>query len=164
MARPLKDTPQFVKAAALYAGGASLRASANAAGMSGETLRMMMARRGIARRPVPDWSGEHNPQWNNGGSYINPEGYKVVYQGGRKRKEHRVVVEIALGRKLRVNEVVHHKNGIKDDNRIENLCLSTPSAHARAHATERWSNPRWRKRTIARWRRHGNAGWFKGKS
>jgi hypothetical protein len=47
--------------------------------------------------------------------------------------EHRLIMEKKINRLLSPNEVVHHINNIKDDNRIENLELFTKATHASFH-------------------------------
>lgn len=65
--------------------------------------------------------------------------YVVHYDDGHKTTllEHRLVMERKLGRRLSRDEVVHHKDGDKRNNRLSNLELTTRSAHAKAHAEER---------------------------
>jgi hypothetical protein len=82
-------------------------------------------------------SGKEHPMWN-GGKTVNSQGYVLIHTPEHphcsKRgyvREHRLVMEKKLGRYLEPNEVVHHKNGKKDDNRIENLELMKKKDHDR---------------------------------
>lgn len=74
-------------------------------------------------------TGINNPLWK-GGKRINKNGYvDVLLTAGSDKyvSEHRVVMETHLGRPLFPDETVHHRNGIRHDNRIENLELKASS-------------------------------------
>lgn len=78
-------------------------------------------------------SGENNATFKG---RITDRGYILVYSPEHpyrtKNKyvlEHRLVMEKKLGRYLTKDEVVHHLNGIKNDNRPENLCVIKKENH-----------------------------------
>lgn len=51
------------------------------------------------------------------------QGYRYIFVDGRQVAQHRVIMEQHLGRPLADHENVHHINGVRDDNRVENLEL-----------------------------------------
>jgi len=100
-------------------------------------LKCAMALRGQKTR------AENHPSWK-GGQYKNPSGYIIIHlspddffypmadRWGHV-PEHRLAMAKHLGRCLHSWEIVHHKNGIKDDNRLSNLKLTTRGSHHIEH-------------------------------
>jgi hypothetical protein len=70
------------------------------------------------------------------GRYINRNGYVMVRVGSRYIPEHRLVMMAMLGRPLHPGESIHHRNGVRHDNRPENLELWVGPIRRGARATD----------------------------
>lgn len=65
---------------------------------------------------------------------LGNDGYKTVwFSDGSGMKEHRYIMEQILGRKLDRDEIVHHKDGNRANNNIDNLVLMTRGEHSKLH-------------------------------
>ena len=83
--------------------------------------------------------GKDHHSWK-GGKYTLPEGYILVYRPGHPLSrssgyimEHRLIAAEKWGIFAVKGMVVHHRNGDRADNRIENLEIVTNSDHMRMH-------------------------------
>lgn len=73
---------------------------------------------------------------NYRGWHFHSAGYITLMRKGQRQLEHRKVMEQHLGRPLLSDEIVHHVNGHRTDNRVENLEVMTQSEHMRLHWKE----------------------------
>lgn len=64
------------------------------------------------------------------------DGYILLQIAGRRIYEHRLIMEQHIGRQLTKKEHVHHLNGDKTDNRLENLSLMSQREHLAIHGHE----------------------------
>ena len=115
-------------------------------GRSIESLKRKASRLGLYKTKETLFRGSSecrkgckSPSWK-GGKKKNNYGYVLIMKKDHPScdssgyvLEHRVIMEEYIGRYLEKDEIVHHKNGIKDDNRIENLELLKWGEHTRAH-------------------------------
>lgn len=128
--RPGIQTERIIR---LYESGLTTRAIGKEVGLTHRAVRLRLFERGIRLRKRADYKWPHGPNhplWKGGRIVDKRQGYITLNVPGVGRKlEHRVVMERVLGRPLKSHEYVHHINGIRDDNRPENLVLTSPSKH-----------------------------------
>lgn len=126
-------------------------------GVCSQLISKTCKRHGIQCHRTGPRAADGHPEWK-GGRNLDKDGYVLIYapnhpmaRGSKKMYvlEHRLVMAQWIGRNLLKTEVVHHKNGIHDDNRIENLVLyPTNGDHLRDELTGRC--PKWSKDGKAR--------------
>jgi len=121
------DTDLVEQIRSLYAQGATLKELAQEFGRDEEFIRRTMIAAGIPRRPRGQPAGKFLP---SGGRVTDKSGYILIKANDHPyansngyARQHRLVMEESLGRYLLPTEVVHHRNGEKSDNGIENLQL-----------------------------------------
>jgi transposase-like protein len=107
---------------------------AAALGVSPNTLLRRRNAAGIPHLTRGAKAMERNYFWR-GGRIVDKHGYILIKTPGHPFatksgyvREHRLVMERVLGRYLEPEEVVHHRNGVNDDNRPENLRLYADNA------------------------------------
>lgn len=81
---------------------------------------------GCLKRELAQRRGEECHNWK-GGRKLTKGGYVEILIDGKYVPEHRFVMEQHLGRPLFPDETVHHKNGFRNQNNIDNLELKASS-------------------------------------
>lgn len=148
-----------------YASGESITDIASDTGIARSTLRFAFKRAGVLRSradgvrnaaargkmartgPRGPWSSAVKERmreaavrrWdgNSAGTTVKPSGYVEYTTGDSKgRSVHVVKMEQRIGRRLRADEVVHHIDGDRANNDVNNLALMTRSGHTRLHRRE----------------------------
>lgn len=127
--------------------GYTLQQIADLLGRPQKLVNKVAKKHGFQMRRRGPASGDRHPGWK-GGTTIGNNGYVRQYApdhphaNGKYMMQHRLVMEAHLGRYLDPSEVVHHRNGVTSDNRIENLEVFASNAEHLA-ATLAGKCPNW---------------------
>lgn len=129
--KPLMSEQQDLQFAELYAQDIPIPKIAEQLGIARDQGFRAVDRLGLPKRPVR--RGERSASWKGGvisrqGGYVmvrlsDDDPLASMRNSSGYAPEHRVVMARSLGRVLTRSETVHHKNGDKFDNRLENLQL-----------------------------------------
>ena len=140
MASVKRDPNQFdYQVAEMYENGARFADLERELGVTHKMLRLSVLRTGMKLRPKQGNYGSRNGSWK-GGRTVDKSGYILVQvpdhpeaNSGGYVREHRLVMGNHIGRILSEQEVVHHKNSDRSDNRVENLELYSKNSEHLAH-------------------------------
>lgn len=104
-----------------------------------------------------------SPNWTilkRGKLQLTKSGYYRIHVEGKRVLQHRYIMEKSLKKKLSEYEIVHHLNGNKLDNRIENLKITNQSAHISEYHQKQpiinWKEITLQKRKRNRWHPNKN--------
>lgn len=130
----------------MYESGCTQKEIAEVLGVSQKVVWRFMKNHGIKARSTAkrDQMGSKNSFWK-GGIVKDGAGYVLVKADGHPRakkcggyvREHILIAEEVIGRPLADDEVVHHINGIKDDNRPDNLAVMLKADHISYHHSKK---------------------------
>lgn len=138
--RKFKDESMWNNLVTDYLQGLSANQCADRYGVSKPQVLRTLAEKGIKRGCKEAWhiflkqrfaNGGRGNHWQGGRHYEGKTGYirLTLPDGVTMRREHTLIAEKILGRRLKKGEHVHHINGIKDDNRHCNLLICSNSYH-----------------------------------
>jgi HNH endonuclease len=129
----------------LYESGVSITELKKRFGMDWDPIARFLRAKGVRLRTIEDYQKlihdgliVHSRTRRTGGKRVNQDGYvdvtipypeRPLFGGRGHVGEHRYVITKVLGRPLRSDEHIHHKNGVRSDNRLSNLevwSINTP--------------------------------------
>ena len=128
MMHPAKHKINRADAATMYLSGMTIKEVAAGLGVAMVTIQKALIAEGVKTRPR---GSGRNGKFSR---HITKYGYATVRtEVGKRKFEHVIIAERALGRKLKGHEVVHHINGDRADNRNCNLLICDKGYHSALH-------------------------------